>query len=76
MLMKKQAGRNSTSDTEGMGSTEDAALRTYDQNRSSSPGMEQSSDTNLGGTSSYGQSPMPDQAGERSQDWNGRTNGF
>jgi hypothetical protein len=78
ILMQKQTGNESTTDTQRMG-TGDGPLRSYDQNRSS-PDMAASPDTQPtdevgAGIASSGYSPSPEE-GARSQDWNGQRSGF
>jgi hypothetical protein len=78
ILTQKQAGNDSTTDTERAG-TSDGPLGSYDQNRSSadmasSPDMAATDEAGAGiAGSGYGPSP---EEGARSQDWNGQRSGF
>jgi hypothetical protein len=77
ILMQKQAGNDSTTDT-GRG-TSDGPLRSYDQNRTSqdmAPSPDMAATDEAGAdirSSGYGPSA---EEGARSQDWNGQRSGF
>jgi hypothetical protein len=72
ILMQKQAGNDSTTDTE-RGSTADGPLRSYDQNRASQDMA--ATDEAGAGIRNAGYGPSPEE-GARSEDWNGQRSGF
>jgi hypothetical protein len=76
ILTQKQAGSDSTTDTQRAG-TSDGPLRSYDQERATremAPSPDMAVTDQVGAaTSGYGSSL---EEGTRSQDWNGQPRGF